>query len=134
MASSGARLGGGFGRCRVIELGQQWRTRGAGRCCARAEEREREWRGANGRGGGGGHGWALLVVDQDVSRPAHARHAAAEPYRLATAARRGRSSHVDAGAGAGRGMARSRARPALASGPEARRRPASTPFSLFHFF
>ena len=107
---------------------------GASRCCARAKERarERERRGANGRGGGGGRGRALLVADLGVSRPTHARHAAAEPCRLATAARRGRPSRVDAGAG--RGMARLQAGLASASGPEARQQPASALLFLFLCF
>jgi len=62
--------------------------------CARGarEERAREagLAGANGSEGSGGRGRALLVADQGVSRLPHARHAAAEFCRLATAARRGR--------------------------------------------
>jgi hypothetical protein len=81
---------------------------GAGRCCARAKERarerEREWRGATSNGGGGGRSRADLVANQGASTPAHARHAAAELCRLATASRCSRP-HVDVGAGAGRGDA-----------------------------
>jgi len=96
--------------------------------------REREWTSANGSGGEGERDRGLLVADQGVSTPAHARHVATELCRLATAARRGRPSRVDAGAGVGRGKARCWAGPALASGPEARPRPASVPpfpFSIF---
>ena len=67
--------------------------------------REGEWASANGCGGGGECDQGLLVADQGASTPADARHVAAEPCRLATAARRGRPSRVGAGAGAGRGKA-----------------------------
>ena len=56
----------------------------------RERGREREQRGASGSGDGGGRGWAHLVADQGASKRPHARHAAAELCRLATAARRGR--------------------------------------------
>ena len=99
-------------------------------------ERAREggWTSANGSGGGGGHGRALLVADQGVSRPAHARHAAAELCWLATAAQHGRPSRMDAGVGAGWGKAPWWAGPASASGPEARPRPARAPLFSFPFF
>jgi len=64
--------------------------------------REGERGGTTGSRGGGGLGRAHLVAVQGASTPAHARHAAAELCRLATASRRGRP-RVDAGAGAWRG-------------------------------
>jgi hypothetical protein len=76
------------------------------------------------------------VADQGASRRSHARHAAAEFCRLATAARRGRP-RVDTTRARprARGMGEcGRAGPASASGPEVRPRPASAPFSLFYFF
>jgi hypothetical protein len=105
----------------------------------RAERRERAVEGANGSGGFGGRVQGLLVADQGVSTPSHARHAAARLCRRATAARRGRPrARTRARArGGGRGR-RGRARPASASGPEARPRPASAPFPFsiifFSFF
>ena len=116
-----------------------WSSNGDGgalraRMAAEGEVREGEWTSANGSRGGGECDRGLLVADQGASAPAHARHATAEPCRLATAARRGQLSRVDAGAGAGRGKVRWWAGPASASGPEARPRPASAPPFPFPFF
>jgi len=79
--------------------------------------REEGLTGANGSEDGGGCGGALLVADQGASRLPHARHAAAELCRLATAARRGRP-RVDTTRPRARGRwgERGRARPASASG------------------
>ena len=99
----------------------------------RARAGEGEWMSANGTGWRSKRDRGLLVADQGVSTPAHARHATAEPCRLARAARRSRPSCVDAGAGTGTGKARSWAGPALARGPEARSRPVSPPFPLPFF-
>jgi hypothetical protein len=74
----------------------------------RAERRERAVEGANGSGGFGERVQGLLVADQGVSTPSHARHAAAESCRRATASRRGRP-RADAGASAGKGEGRARA-------------------------
>ena len=125
----------GAARERSSERRWQWRAVARPlRLSGRAKAREGVWMSGNGSGGGGGRGRALPVADQGVSRPAHARHAAAEPCRLAVAARRGRPSRMDAGAGAGRGKARWWAGPASASGPEARPRPASARLFPFPFF
>ena len=76
---------------------------GALRALSKGERaREEVLTGANGSGGGGGRGRALLVADQGASRSTHARHAAAELCRFATAARCDRP-RVDAGAGMGTG-------------------------------
>ena len=66
-------------------------ARGGAAAAAREPERgrERERRGACGSEDGGGPGRADQVVDEGASKPSHARHAAAELCRLATAARRG---------------------------------------------
>jgi len=98
--------------------------------------REGELAGTNGCEGGGGRGRALLVADQGASKRPHARHAAAELCRLATAARRGRPRADTTRAPArarGRGE-RGWAGPASASGPKVTPRPASAPLSLFFFF
>jgi len=58
--------------------------------CERERGREREQRGASGSGDGGERGRTHLVAYQAASNPPHARHAAAELCRLATAAWRGR--------------------------------------------
>ena len=100
-------------------------------------ERAREDRlaGANGSEDGGGRGRALLVADQGASRLPHARHAAAELCRLATAAQRGhpRADTVRARA-RGWGGERGRTGPASASRPEVWPRPANAPLFLFLFF
>jgi hypothetical protein len=70
--------------------------------------RERELRGANGSGGGGERDRGALVADRGASSLPHARHAAAESCRRATASRRGRP-RADAGASAGKGEGRARA-------------------------
>ena len=117
-------------RERSYERRRQWRAVAQPlRLSRRVKAREGEWMSANCSGGGGGRGRALLV-----SRPAHACHAAAEPCRLAMAARRGRPSRMDAGAGAGRGKARWWAGPASANRLEARPRPASARLFPFPFF
>ena len=77
-----------WGRTAEAELGAPMAT--AVLCARGARAREEELAGANGSGDGGGCGQALLVAAQGASKPPHARHAAAELCRLATAARRGR--------------------------------------------
>ena len=97
--------------------------------------REEEVVGANGSGDGGDRDRALLVAEQGASKPSHARHAAAELCRLATAARRGRPhAWTRREHERGEGGERGRAGAASASGPEARPQPASAPLSFFHFF
>ena len=111
-------------------------VRRSGERCARAREREREreLRGANGSGGGGERDRGHLAADQGVSTPSHARHAAAESCRRATASRRGRP-RADAGASAGKGGESaggpSRLRPV---GQKRGRGLLAPPLSLFNFF
>ena len=82
-------------------------VRGGAVAAARERERgrERERRGANGSGDTGGRCRVLLVADRGASRLPHARHAAAELCRRATAAQRGRPR-----AGTARARGRGRAR------------------------
>jgi len=101
----------------------------------RESERERERSSTSGSEGEGGRGRAHLVADLGASKPSHARHAAVELCRLATAARRGPPrAWTRRGRERWEGGERGRAGLASASGPEARPRPASAPLSFFHFF
>ena len=85
-STNGSRAGGERPR-RSSEL--QWRRW----CSARTERgRESEREGADGRKWQWRRRRALLVADQGASRSSHARHAAAEFCRHATAARRGHPS------------------------------------------
>ena len=101
----------------------------------RESERERELRGANGSGGGGERDRGHLVADQGVSTPSHARHAAAEPCRRATASQRAPSAR-------GRGRERGEGGGESAGGPS-RLRPVgqkrgrgllAPPFPFSNFF
>ena len=76
----------------------------------------------------------LLVADPGASTSAHARHAVAEPWRLATAARHGRSSCVDTGVGAGRGRRGGGLGRLRTAGQKRGRGLLAPPFSLFYLF